>query len=89
MEHELAERETRRLELHRLESQLLPGKRLSSLLKVRMTLYGHAVTQGRHRCFPVWSTLQAIAVILLLIGTKSKISPDTVRGTLSVIAKDS
>ena len=30
MEHELAERETRRLERHRLESQLLPGKLLSS-----------------------------------------------------------
>ena len=30
MEHELAERETRRLERHRLESQLPPGKLLSS-----------------------------------------------------------
>jgi len=30
MEHELAERETRRLERHRLESQLLPGKLLST-----------------------------------------------------------
>ena len=30
MEHELAERDTRRLERHRLESQLLPGKRLSN-----------------------------------------------------------
>jgi len=30
MEHELAERETRRLERHRLESQLLPGKLLSN-----------------------------------------------------------
>lgn len=30
MEHELSERETRRLERHRLESQLLPGKLLSS-----------------------------------------------------------
>ena len=30
MKHELAERETRRLERHRLESQLLPGKLLSS-----------------------------------------------------------
>lgn len=30
LEHELAERETRRLERHRLESQLLPGKLLSS-----------------------------------------------------------
>lgn len=30
MEHELAERETRRLEHHRLESQLLSGKQLSS-----------------------------------------------------------
>jgi DNA replication protein DnaC len=30
MEHELAERETRRLERHRLEFQLLPGKLLSS-----------------------------------------------------------
>ena len=28
MEHELAERETRRLERHRIESQLLPGKML-------------------------------------------------------------
>jgi len=30
MEHELAERETRRLERHRLESQLVPGKLLSN-----------------------------------------------------------
>jgi len=30
MEHELAERETRRLERHRLESQLLSGKLLSN-----------------------------------------------------------
>lgn len=30
MEHELAERETRRLERHRIESQLLPGKLLSN-----------------------------------------------------------
>jgi DNA replication protein DnaC len=30
MEHELAERETRRLDRHRLESQLLPGKLLSN-----------------------------------------------------------
>jgi DNA replication protein DnaC len=30
MEHELAERETRRLERHRREFQLLPGKLLSS-----------------------------------------------------------
>ena len=30
MEHELAERETRRLERHRVESQLLPGKLLSN-----------------------------------------------------------
>lgn len=30
MEHELAERETRRLERHRVESQLLPGKLLST-----------------------------------------------------------
>jgi DNA replication protein DnaC len=30
MEHELAERETRRMERHRIESQLLPGKLLSN-----------------------------------------------------------
>ncbi len=30
MEHELAERETRRLERHRMESQILPGKLLSN-----------------------------------------------------------